>query len=248
MRISFNSLPNKSFLGQVIRWPLRLIPKNAVLPILQGPLRGTLWIVGSHTHGCWAGSYELPTQQAFERFILPGSVVYDIGAQAGFYTLLASRLARPNGRVLAVEPVPLNLSRLRRHLSLNRVKNVEVAEGAAGNTSGTVRMNIPKSPAMAHLSNTGALEVSLFTLDELRRRLGFPYPTAIKIDTEGAEVAVLRGAEEILGQSRPVIILSTHSPSLQRQCLELLRGKRYTCSPIGPDRGGTSTEWLAKKP
>lgn len=247
MAIDFGSLPWDSRLGRALRWPLRWIPKGIPLPILQGPLRGKRWIVGSHTHGCWVGSYELPMQEAFAHCVKPGGVVYDVGAQAGFYTLLASHLVGPKGRVLAIEPVPSNLIHLRRHLLLNRIENVEVAEGAAGDSCGTVRMDPGTDAAEAHFSDQGSLEVPLFTLDDLRRRLDFPYPTAVKIDVEGAEHAVLQGARDILAKSHPMIFLSTHSASLQQECLDLLKTEGYSFRPIGPDRAGRSSEWLAEK-
>ncbi len=59
----------------------------------QGPLRGKKWIVGSSTHGCWIGSYEHKKQRTFWLSLRPNDVVYDIGANVGFYTLLAATVA-----------------------------------------------------------------------------------------------------------------------------------------------------------
>jgi hypothetical protein len=95
-------IPADRWYGRAIRWPLRCVPRDVTVPILQGPLRGARWVVGSHTHGCWFGSYEADRQRAFVRLVRPGAVVYDLGANVGFYTLLAARLAGPAGRVLAV--------------------------------------------------------------------------------------------------------------------------------------------------
>jgi len=81
-----------------------VIPRSVRVPILQGPLRGKCWIVGSATHGCWLGSYEAVKQSAFAASVKAGGVTYDVGANVGFYTLLASALAGPRGHVFASSP------------------------------------------------------------------------------------------------------------------------------------------------
>jgi hypothetical protein len=87
-----SAISNCTLLGKVLRLPLRLLPKGMVVPILTGPAKGQKWIVGSSNHGCWLGTYELEKQAVLERFVKPGMTVYDIGAQAGFYSLFFSRL------------------------------------------------------------------------------------------------------------------------------------------------------------
>jgi SAM-dependent methyltransferase len=119
--MNWTSISTTSFLGRLLRLPLRLIPRRAVLPILQGPLRGKKWIVGSGNHGYWLGSYEIGKRALFVRSIPVGAVVYDLGANVGYYTLLAAMLAGAEGKVFAFEPLPRNLEYLRRHLVLNRI-------------------------------------------------------------------------------------------------------------------------------
>ena len=75
--------------AKVIRLPLRTVPPGTVVPILTGRLRGRKWIVGSGDHSCWIGSYELEKQRAFAQVVHPGETVFDLGANVGFYTLLA---------------------------------------------------------------------------------------------------------------------------------------------------------------
>src|SRR5439155_21100969 len=82
---------SKSLLGKAMRLPLRLIPRGAVVPILSGPARGVKSTVGSPTHGTWLGIYERTKQQLFQRSIRPGSVVFDMGAHAGIYSLIGAR-------------------------------------------------------------------------------------------------------------------------------------------------------------
>ncbi|HWZ58637.1 MAG TPA: FkbM family methyltransferase, partial [Gemmatimonadaceae bacterium] len=119
--------------------PLRVVPRERPVPILGGPLRGWRWIPAAASHGCWLGTFERAEQDVFARTVRPGDVVYDLGANVGFYTLLAARLAGPTGRVVAFEPVPRNLGYLRRHIALNQCENVTVVAAAVSDRSGTAR-------------------------------------------------------------------------------------------------------------
>src|SRR5947208_793716 len=99
----------RRLLAKLVRLPLRLIPSQSIVRIRSGDLRGWRWIVGSSTNGCWLGTYESHMQRLFREHIGPGSTVFDIGANVGFFTLLASKLAGEAGRVYAFEPLPRNL-------------------------------------------------------------------------------------------------------------------------------------------
>lgn len=90
----------------LLRHAIARIPSGKVVPILRGPLRGWKWVTGALRHSCWVGGYEPERQLEFARLVRRGDVVLDIGANVGFYTLLAARLAGPHGRVLAFEPLP----------------------------------------------------------------------------------------------------------------------------------------------
>ena len=97
--MNFSAISNETLLGRMLRLPFRLIPTNAQMRILQGHLRGKKWIAGSGNHGYWLGSYEYQKQRIFSEEIRPGDVVYDLGANVGFYSLLASFLVGPKARL-----------------------------------------------------------------------------------------------------------------------------------------------------
>lgn len=218
-------LPNgQTRWGQLIRWPLRLIPPTAHMPILAGPLRGLRWTVGSHTHGCWLGSYEKTNQVHWVRHLKPGMVVHDIGANVGFYTLLASVLVGPSGRVVAFEPLPRNLEFLHGHSGRNRRDNVRVIEAAVADAPGEATFEDVAHGSMAKLSARGSIRVRLVALDELVERGEIPEPQMMKIDVEGAEVAVLKGAARLIARARPTLFLSTHGADVHAACLALLGG------------------------
>jgi FkbM family methyltransferase len=196
------------------------------------------WTVGSGDHGCWLGRYEQHKQVLVREIVRPGSVVYDLGAHVGFFTLLFSRLAGPGGRVVAFEPAPRNLRYLRDHLRQNRIGNVTVVEAAVSNSAGEIHFDPePANPKgfQGHVAEEGALTVRSVRLDDLVRQGTIPPPDYIKIDVEGAEAEVLRGAAELLRESRPTLFLATHGREVQAECLDLLRGHGYRVEHVADD-------------
>jgi FkbM family methyltransferase len=244
--LNFSGIPN-STIGKVLRFPLKLIPKDIIIPILQGRLKGKKWIVGSSNHGCWVGSYEYEKQKLITETITEGSVVYDIGAHVGFYTLLASELVGPRGKVFAFEPLPRNIHYLKEHLRLNQCKNVKVIEAAVAEQNGIVSFDDRAGNYTGHLSSEGHLEVKTVRLDGLISNGDIPPPDCIKIDVEGAELLVLSGAKSILAKYYPTIFLSTHGIEVHQQCCEFLRLIGYDLQSISDKRVEESNEIMAFK-
>lgn len=203
------------------------------------------WIVGSATHGCWLGSYEYRKRICFERAVTRGSVVFDVGANVGFYTLLASVLVGEEGRVFAFEPVPRNLLYLGEHLRLNGLGNVTVLEAAVLDRAGTARFDDSLGASTGRVSSRGNLEVLAVSLDELIAARRIPFPDFIKIDVEGAELQVLCGARSLLREARPTLFLATHSPEAHRESCDLLRGLGYRLSTFGRESLEDTDEIMA---
>lgn len=214
---------HQSRVGRVLRWPLRAIPEEAEVRILTGPNQGFRWVAGSSSHGCWIGNYERRLADRLWSSLSPGDVFYDIGANAGYYTLLGSRAVGPGGEVVAFEPVPENLSKLNRHLSINRIRNVDVFEVALLDRTGEVRLALDRGPSQARLFADGSLPVAGRTLDALAP---LP-PDVMKMDAEGAEAAVLRGGLDTIREHRPLVFFSSHGEELREECYELLTGIGY---------------------
>ncbi len=129
----------RTHFGKLLRFPPKLIPGKTVLPILQGPLKGKKWIKGSSINGCWLGTYELDKQVLFSKYIKSGMTVFDVGANVGYYSLLASVLTGKEGKVFSFEPLPENISYLKKHIALNKLKNVSVVEKAVSNEISKMR-------------------------------------------------------------------------------------------------------------
>src|SRR5262245_16362785 len=157
---------SQTTLGRVIRAPLRLIPKQDVVPILQGPLSGKRWIVGSGIHRMWLGSYEPSKMALAARWVRSGDTVFDIGAHVGIYTLLFSVRVGQTGRVIAFEPSPRNLIYLRRHLDLNRVCNTSVVDVAVCESTGNARFDPGPNSSQGCLAPGGSLPISTTTVDD----------------------------------------------------------------------------------
>jgi len=225
--LNFSGISRKSVLGQALRLPLNLIPSTAQMGILQGPMKGMQWIVGSSQHGCWLGSYEYEKQVFFQKTIRPGSVVFDIGAHVGFHTLLASTLVGPQGKVVAFEPMPENINYLKRHLQLNQIKNVSVMEAAVSDHDGTTRFEMHACRFQGRLASQGGLSVRVVSLDHLIATREIPSPDYLKIDVEGAEFGVLRGAKQLLLDKHPTIVLALHGEEVGRKCRQFLQDLGY---------------------
>lgn len=206
-------------------------------PVLKGPLKGLKIVLGSLAgRGKGASVYlnQVEREQTIEFLnrVKKDTIVFDVGANVGYYTLLASLQVGTNGKVFAFEPVVRNLSYLNRHIELNRLKNVVVLPLACSDKSELVEFSFGANRAEGHLIEVDDAKstdekffsytyVHTISLDEFVH-YSKNSPNIIKIDVEGAELLVLKGAKEILKNNKPVIFLSIHSEELEITCKEFL--------------------------
>ena len=180
-------------------------------------LRFDLAVSHIQTYGLVRGSLEPGVQEAFRRSITPGAVVWDVGANLGFFSLLALRLGA--ARVDAFEPEPANVAALRRSLALNdAVEEVVVHPVAVGASSGRASLLQVSDRSWSHLADrgmhpltVGSVEVDVVALDAL----SLPAPSLVKIDVEGSEAAVLQGMAGVLRASAPVLIVELHGTNAE---------------------------------
>jgi len=242
--IDFSGIRKSSVLGRLLRLPLAFVPRHAVVRILQGELRGWRWVAGASTHGCWLGSYEMPKQLSYVRAIDSGQIVYDIGANVGFYTLLAAKCVSKSGKVFAFEPLPGNVSILEKHIKLNRCQNISIHAVAISERSGKMKFQNARNRSMGHLAAEGELEVNVISLDEFIYHAGHPVPNVMKIDVEGEELGVLRGALKLLSSSPPIIFLATHGLEIHAACCDLLKAHGYKLEKLGGGSVETTDELI----
>ncbi len=191
-----------------------LLPSVPMVKRLSG---GGWWLVHNDVVGdaVFSDTFELSETAFVKGFLRPGMTVLDIGANAGYYTLLASRAVGLEGRVIAFEPSPRERQKLLTHTRLNRCSNVKVESLALSNREGTTVFfvvqgretgcNSIKQPDVK--DPVQSITVPMTTLgryleDERIARVDF-----IKLDVEGAELEVLRGAEKFFRSGiRPVLL------------------------------------------
>ncbi len=202
-------------------------PEGAALTeICGGALRGVrMYIDLSCEKYYWLGTHEESVQSAFRAQARLGDIAYDIGAHAGFFTLLLSGLVGEEGRVIAFEPYPANAARLARNLDANSCANVEVRTAALSDHVGEVRFNAHNSTLEGSLAD-GAwaddmMSVPATTIDVVVRD-GSPPPSVLKIDVEGAEGRVIRGGRETIAAYRPRMIIEIHSQHAWREVLDAM--------------------------
>ena len=227
MAIVWSNIPSSTFFGWLLRAILRLIPYGTVVRVRSGINRGMRWVVGSSTHGCWLGSYEHEKQHALRRVVRLGMTVFDIGANAGFYTLAFSRLVGKQGHVWAFEPLAGKVEQLRQHIRLNRISNVGVIQAAVGDGPGMASLHVEEDGSMGSVVASGAYKVPLVSLDDLLADGVVPAPDVIKMDIEGSEAAALDGARMLLTKGRPTIFLAMHGEEQRTRCELLLRAAHY---------------------
>ncbi len=118
-------------------------------------------------------------------------VFVDVGANCGAYSLFAARNVGPNGRVIAIEPMPEMLKRLRYNIAVNGFRNIEVVPTAVGPEAGTATLFVDEArrglSSMEKLEGTTPLQVPVATLLSVVNRSGIDRIDALKIDIEGFE-------------------------------------------------------------
>jgi FkbM family methyltransferase len=167
-----------------------------------------------------SGLYERSVQMCLTELVRPGDTVFDIGANEGFLTLLLQRLVGADGHVVAFEPSPRNVRRLRRNLRLNGVESVTVQAVAVSDRSGRDRLWLTRYGGGPSLVSSDvrppdairATSVTVRRLDDLVGDVVMP-PALVKIDVEGAEEQVLRGMDRVLRHHRPVVLVEVDGPS-----------------------------------
>jgi FkbM family methyltransferase len=165
--------------------------------------------------GMKMSNYEPELVEKFCSLLAEGMTVIDVGAHVGIYSLLASAKVGASGKVVAIEPSPANARLLKRHLSVNQCRNVEVIEAAvADKLSRVIFRYRPNATDPGSFANSMAYDISgenadvqVMTLDDICHHLS---PAIIKIDIEGAELLALRGAKQSLLRHRPTVVVAVH--------------------------------------
>jgi FkbM family methyltransferase len=152
-----------------------------------------------------------PEFNALAELIRPGQTLIDVGANSGIYTLRGARIVGPSGLVLSLEPNPEMLYVLARNIRRNRLTNVRIrglgAADRCGEFSFYENFHMPNSFSLVkHDQRAHSFSIAAVDLDSLVQWERIEHVDLIKIDAEGAEDRILRGAAKIIERSKPVII------------------------------------------
>jgi len=161
----------------------------------------------------WYGFYEKESILTWEKFIHEDSMVIDIGANIGYYTLVAARKAT-RGKIHSFEPTPTSFRALEQNVLLNKLPNVIANPAGISNVNSNEKYYIasPDNSGMSGLmpseNFSGQIEiVEIITLDHYSQKHDLQKIDFIKIDIEGNELKALQGMQQVLTRFKPIIFI-----------------------------------------
>ncbi len=176
----------------------------------------------------WLGTYEPELQQVIESLVKPEQIIYDIGANIGFLTLMFARRTGVNGYVYAFEALPENVIRLRQNVELNEYQDrVTVVPAAVLDKEGEAEFWIGPSDAMGKVQGSAGrdsvdypekLHVQGISIDGFIETSGSPLPDIIKMDIEGGEVLAIPGMVNLLQEKQPLLLIELHGSQSAKVC------------------------------
>jgi len=232
-KIGLNRIPGTRavyhFLSELIwLWPSKSVievegSKMYVNPRAKGPMR-TAFRGYVRSRG-----KEKLTTQLFKQAVKEGGTVVDMGANIGYFTLLAARLAGKEGKVYAFEPEPHNYEMILKNLALNGYENVVPMQKAVSNAAGTVKLYVSSKDVGAHTlrqhhdkrqfdeKESGEfVEVEAVIPDEFFKDKKHPIDV-IKMDIEGAEMAAISGMDRVIRENKNLKMFIEFYPSAIRE-------------------------------
>jgi FkbM family methyltransferase len=155
----------------------------------------------------------------WRQYLQPGMTVIDVGAGLGVYSVSAAIRVGETGRVYAIEPFDEAVDCLRETCKIDRLENVRVFQYAIGDRHGTVDLVLQAQSELNYLAtgdepldpDTQTQAVTCMTLDRFGAEVGIDRVEAIKISTEGNELATLVGCEQIITRFAPMIIYNSYT-------------------------------------
>ena len=175
------------------------------------------------------GEYSEAEVDLFRQLIKPGDTVVEVGANIGALTLPLAKLVGPEGRVLAFEPQPDSFQLLLRNLRQNDLTQRIVAHRVVVSDKGGCRVKMPKLAELGHDNyggvevGSGSIDVQTVTLDAMSvHRIHL-----LKVDVEGMEAVVIRGAHKLIMGFRPVLYVENDRAEKSDELLALIRSMEY---------------------
>jgi FkbM family methyltransferase len=234
-------------LAHILRWSLNKAAPIGLteVQIAGGDLVGARMLLDMQAEkDYWLGTYEMELQVAIRKYISPGMVAYDIGANIGYISLLLGRATGGNGMVYAFEALPANLKRLNENIKLNSMeKRIKVIANAVIDEERSVEFLIGRSGGMGKVKGSAGrtefhypetIIIEGISLDHFIYADGNEPPDVIKLDIEGGEILALPGMQTLLSRKRPIILLELHGETATEICWNILSEKNYEICSIHP--------------
>lgn len=194
----------------------------------------------------WGGAYEPHVRKCFAALLRPGDTFVDVGAHIGFFSMIASSLVGPSGKVYAFEANSILFQTLRSNAA--QFPWMLTALRAVCDKSGSVAFSNPQQAGesgwgkLASVRNEGHItSVEAVSLDEWHESVRFPSIRLIKIDAEGSEPFILDGARRVIASTRPYLIIELNDELLhevgqtRESVANTLREQGYRIFAIEPD-------------
>jgi FkbM family methyltransferase len=220
-----------------------ILPSARVVFVARLPGEGVVHLHPRETLGfatLMYGGFETAEISSAIELAAPGTTAFDVGANVGLYAVALGRAVGPGGLVVAVEPDSTNVRRLRANVALNALDNVRVVEAAAGADDGVVELHVADDPAYNSVMGIESGHAVVATrvvksvrLDRVWEDMGRPAVSFVKIDVEGAELSVIRGARAMISSMHPPLLVEANDDArltLLRSELEPL-GYRHAAMP-----------------
>jgi FkbM family methyltransferase len=185
----------------------------------------------------WLGTYEPELQAALRELIQPGAVIFDVGGNIGYVSLLLAKAAGTDGHVYAFEALPGNAEQWRQNVAMNGMEaRLSLYAGAVTDCAGPVGFLVHASAGMGKAAGSAGradqyqseISVPGISLDEFVYGQGNPPPQVVKMDIEGGEVLALPGMRRVLAEARPLMLMELHGPESSRAAWETLTAAGYT--------------------
>lgn len=216
-----------------------LLPPGGATYDLQLPSGGSVRLQYRETLGLSSllyGTFEHAELRFASRYLQCGDVAFDIGANVGIFSIVMGRATGHQGGVVAFEPVPFNVARLKENLERNLLRHVRVQPIAVGKSEDEMAIHLASDSAYHSLgpvekpfSSERTLTVPVRKLDDMWRELGGPKVKFLKIDVEGAEADVLSGGVEFLRTCQPVVLIEANSTFHLERLMERFTALGFEC-------------------
>lgn len=168
----------------------------------------------------WYGYYEKTLGDLIKKILQPGNVFLDIGANIGYFSLLAAN-NEPTSKIISFEPVKYLFQKLEENISINNFKNITAVNVAAGDINEEKELFISASDNLGMSSfqqpenYSGKKEkVKVITIDSWFKTARLSKVDLVKLDVEGSELAALKGMQEVLQNFKPLVIAEINPETL----------------------------------